>query len=172
MAGRNGNGINGGGKLNFDEGAATEYRFPASAKVYVPGEQYPDIRVPMREISLTPTRGHNGGPPETNPPLRVYDTSGPYTDPRAVIDVHSGLPRLRESWIRGRKQTDYTEVEPSYRPIAGHGDPTLPMPPRRKALRGSGLVTQLQQARAGIITPEMEFVAVRENVGRRGEGEK
>src|SRR5207245_2722664 len=70
----------------------------------------------------------------------------------------------REPWIRARTRCE--EVEPSYRPVRGQSDPTLPMPPRRKALRGSGLVTQLQLARAGVVTPEMEFVAIRENQGR------
>jgi len=142
----------------------TGYRFPASTKVYVSGQIHPDVRVPMRQINLTPTRGINGGPSETNVPLRVYDTSGPYTDPSVSVDVKEGLPRLRERWIRGRAQASYEEAEPSYRPITGHSDAGLPLPPHRKALRGSGLVTQLQLARAGVITPEMEFIALRENL--------
>ena len=140
------------------------YRFPASAKVYVAGSLHPDVRVPMREIALSVTHGHNGGPTEENEPLRVYDTSGPYTDPSAGVDILKGLPRLREAWIRAR--AEYEEVDPSYRPIAGHSDPGLPMPPSRKALRGRGDITQLQQARLGKITPEMEFIAIRENQGR------
>src|SRR5262249_28457084 len=99
-----------------------------------------------------------------NPPLRVYDTSGPYTDPDVRVDIRQGLPRLREPWIRARAQ--YVETEPAYRPLSGHSDPDLPLPPRRKALRGSGLVTQMQLARAALITPEMEFVAPRESLGR------
>ena len=119
----------------------------------------------MRQITLTPTRGINGGPSEANLPLCVYDTSGPYTDPSVKIDVKEGLPRLRENWIRNRGQeARYEEVEPSYRPIAGHSDPGLPLPPHRKALWGNGLITQLQLARAGVITPEMEFIAIRENL--------
>ena len=100
---------------------------PASRKVYQSGTRYPDIRVPMREIALHPSAAE--------PPLRVYDSSGPYTDPFAKIDIERGLPRLREEWIRSR-----TDLK--------------------------GAVTQLAYARAGIITPEMEFVAIRENVGR------
>src|SRR5437868_5964295 len=69
-----------------------DYRFPASTKVYVSGALHPAIRVPMREIRLSATRGHNGAKPEENPPLRVYDTSGPYTDPDAATDLHQGLP--------------------------------------------------------------------------------
>ena len=142
------------------------YRFPASRKVYVPGILHPDIRVPMREIALTPTRGHNNGPIEENPPLHVYDTSGPCTDLEVAIDVRQGLPPLRQSWIRQRANATYIETAPSYRPIAGHSDSSLPLPPARKALRGTGLVTQMQLARAGVITHEMEFVAIRENQGR------
>ena len=146
--------------------SAADYRFPASRKVYVPGVLHADVRVPMREIALMPTRGHNNGPTEENPPLRVYDTSGPCTDPEIAVDVRQGLPPLRQSWIRQRANTTYSESAPSYRPIAGHSDPSLPLPPARKALRGEGLVTQMQLARAGVITPEMEFVAIRENQGR------
>jgi phosphomethylpyrimidine synthase len=140
------------------------YRFPASTKVYVTGRRHPDVRVPMREIALSPTHGVNGGPAESNPPLRVYDTSGPAADPAVAIDVKQGLPLLRREWIRSRLGADYVETEPTYRPIAGHSDPGLPLPARRKALRGSGLVTQLQLARAGVVTPEMEFIAIRENL--------
>jgi phosphomethylpyrimidine synthase len=141
-----------------------DYRFPASRKVYVAGRLHADVRVPMREIRLTPTPGTNGAPAKENPPMRVYDTSGPYTDPAVSIDIREGLTCLREPWIRGRAR--YEEAEPSYRPISGHSDPNLPMPPRRKALRGCGTVTQMQLARAGEITPEMEFIAIRESLGR------
>jgi phosphomethylpyrimidine synthase len=167
------NGKNGNGRArpaaanSVPSGAGgSDYRFPASKKVYLQGQLYADVRVPMREIALSPTRSHNGGGLEANPPLRVYDTSGPYTDPDVTIDVHEGLPCLRAPWIRNRQDAAYVESEPRYRPVAGHSDPTLPLPPRRKALRGSGLVTQLQLARAGVITPEMEFIAIRENQGR------
>jgi phosphomethylpyrimidine synthase len=145
--------------------AGSDYRFPASTKVYVRGTLHPDLRVPMREIRLSSTHGHNGAPAEENPPLRVYDTSGPYTDPQVTIDVRQGLPCLREAWIRSRGK--YDEVEPSYRPIKGHSDPAILLPPHRKALRGrGGTITQLQLARQGVITPEMEFIAIRENQGR------
>jgi phosphomethylpyrimidine synthase len=159
-----GNGRNRDEQHDVPDVGSTDYRFPSSTKVYLAGRRYSDVRVPMREIQLSPTRGHNGAPAEANSPLRVYDTSGPYTDPAATIDLQRGLPRLRESWIRAR--AEYDEVEPSYRPIEKRSEP-LPMPPRRKALRGrGGSITQLQLARGGIITPEMEFVAIRENQGR------
>jgi len=78
-------------KLNLSIGSYTNY-FPNSRKVYVQGSR-PDIRVPMREITLSPTKGLCGE--ETNPPLRVYDTSGPYTDPHYTVDLEKGLPKLR-----------------------------------------------------------------------------
>ena len=119
--------------------------FPASRKVYVEGSG--DVRVPMREISLS------GG----EPPLRVYDTSGPEGE-----DIHKGLPKLRDAWIRARGE--YDETEPSYVPVPGHSDPDIPMPPSRKVLRGRGNVTQMHYAKKGEITPEMEFIAIRENL--------
>jgi phosphomethylpyrimidine synthase len=173
--GSHGNGAGNGALLG---GGDSDYRFPASTKIYAAGRLHPDLRVPMREIALSPTRGHNGGPAEENPPLRVYDTSGPYTDPQVAVDVRQGLPRLRERWIRARGE--YEEVEPSYRPerrgsgVRGQGSdglrdthPSAWGATRRKALRGrSGAITQLQLARQGVITPEMEFIAIRENQGR------
>ncbi len=141
-----------------------QYRFPASTKVYTSGSIYPDVRVPHREIALHDTHDHLSGQTHSNEPLRVYDTSGPYTDPRVSIDIRQGLPPLRAAWIRARAQ--YDDAAPSYKPIAGHSEPNLPMPPARRALRGTGLVTQMQLAKAGIITPEMEYVALRENQGR------
>ena len=119
--------------------------FPASRRVYVEGRD--DVRVPMREISLS------GG----EPPLRVYDTSGPEGE-----DIHKGLPKLRDAWIRARGE--YDETEPSYVPVPGHSDPDIPMPPSRKVLRGRGNVTQMHYAKKGDITPEMEFIAIRENL--------
>ena len=119
--------------------------FPASRRVYVEGRG--DVRVPMREISLS------GG----EPPLRVYDTSGPDDE-----DIHKGLPKLRDAWIRARGE--YDETEPSYVPVPGHSDPDIPMPPSRKVLRGRGNVTQMHYAKKGEITPEMEFIAIRENL--------
>ena len=137
-----GNGhANGNGRAERIPGSALEsdYRFPASKKVYVPGTLFPDVRVPMREIALTPTRGIGGGPAEENPPLRVYDTSGPYTDPTVAIDIRQGLPRLREPWIRSRPGATYEEVEPSYRPVAGHSDRrNRPSAKQHRSLRTSG----------------------------------
>jgi phosphomethylpyrimidine synthase len=137
--------------------------FPASRKVYVEGK-LPRVRVPMREITLSPTRGHNGSPASPNPPLLVYDTSGPVTDPDVSTDIRQGLPPLREPWIHARGE--YDEVEPSYRPQPAQSNLHLPLLPKRQILRGRGMVTQLHYARKGIITPEMEFIAIRENMRR------
>jgi len=149
---------------------SSDYRFPASRKVYTPGRIHPDLRVPHREITLSPTHIHNSERVEENAPLCVYDTSGPYTDTNVVIDVRQGLSPLRKDWIRERQGALYMESPPSYRPISGHSDSSLAMPNAgaspRLALRGTGIVTQFQQARAGIITPEMEFIAIRESQGR------
>ena len=127
---------------------------PGSKKIYVPGPQ--GARVPFREIALHPTRGLRGEV-ELNAPLRVYDTSGPYTDPEAEIDLRAGLPELRRPWILARGP--YDESEPR-RPNA----PDLAMTRPRRVLRSRGNATQMHWARKGVVTPEMEFVAVRENV--------
>src|SRR5437867_966358 len=132
---------------------------PASKKVYVHGTR--GVRVPMREISMQPTREMNGRI-ELNPPVRVYDTSGPYTDPEVQLDLRQGLPPLRLPWILERGE--YDRMEPRYRPVPGHSDPDTPLPKRRKVLRGRGNVTQMNYARKGMVTPEMEFVALRENL--------
>lgn len=137
---------------------------PASAKVHVAGVIHPDIRVPMREIALHPSAGE--------PPLRVYDASGPYTDPGAAIAIERGLPRLRESWVAARGDTESyagREVRPEDNGFAA-GDRLTPEfnirnPPRRA--RDGRAVTQLAYARAGIVTPEMEFIAIRENLARQ-----
>jgi phosphomethylpyrimidine synthase len=131
---------------------------PGSRKIYICGPQ--GIRVPMREIRLQPTAGLNGRL-DPNPPARVYDTSGPYTDPEAVIDLRRGLLELRKDWILARGS--YTLTEPRYRPVPGHSDPDTPLPAVRRVLRGNGIVTQMHYAKKGIITPEMEFVALRES---------
>ena len=147
-----------------DAQSSTTFTFPASRKVYTSGTLHPQVRVPHREITLHDTHNHLTGDVEQNAALRVYDTSGPYTDPAVRVDIHEGLAPLRADWIRERGTL--TETAPSYRPVAGRSDSNLPMPPARRVLRGTGMVTQMQQARAGIITPEMEYVAIRENQGR------
>jgi phosphomethylpyrimidine synthase len=146
-----------------DHGAITP--LPASNKVYVSGSR-PDIRVPMREIALSPTASRNGM--QHNPPLTVYDTSGSYTDPEAEIDIRRGLPELRRSWIEQRDDTELLGDLSSEYGRERAADPKLAAlrfelqrTPRR-AKTGAN-VTQLHYARRGIITPEMEFIAIREN---------
>ncbi|MEN5375813.1 phosphomethylpyrimidine synthase ThiC [Sphingobacterium kitahiroshimense] len=144
----------------------TQTPFPNSKKVYISGQLYP-IQVAMREITLSPTKLSKGGI-EINPPVTIYDTSGPYTDEQAQIDIRKGLARTRENWILDRKDVqvlsqissdygkerladsdlDELRFEYSHRP--------------KKALAGKN-VSQLHYARKGIITPEMEYVAIREN---------
>jgi len=125
-----------------------------SRKVSVPGPG--GTSVPFREIALSPTRGLRGEV-EINPPLRVYDTSGPYTDPEARIDLREGLPELRKPWILARGPHDETEPRRASRP-----DLALTRP--RRVLRSRGNATQMHWARKGVVTPEMEFVAIRENL--------
>jgi phosphomethylpyrimidine synthase len=136
---------------------------PKSTKVYVTGKQHKDVRVPFREIELSPTVSHTGRV-EANGSVRVYDTSGPWSDPAFHGDVERGLPALRTEWIRGRG--DVEETTSSYKPIAGRSDREIPLGLRRKPLRAKKgkVVTQLHYARQGIITPEMEFIAIREGL--------
>ncbi|HEV8579723.1 MAG TPA: phosphomethylpyrimidine synthase ThiC [Thermoanaerobaculia bacterium] len=143
--------------------------FPSSTKVYVEGSQ-PGVRVPMREIRVGPTRTHTGLTVE-NPPVTVYDTSGPYTDPEARIDVYQGLPPLRRAWIEGRGDVEELASVSSLFGRQRAADPLLApirFPRLRRPLRAkpSGNVTQMHYARRGIVTPEMEFIAIRENQRR------
>ena len=138
---------------------------PGSSKIHVEGSR-PDLRVPMREIALTRTPTVFGG--QDNPPVTVYDTSGPYTDPAMRIDLATGLPALRAAWIAERADT---QELPALSSAFGRGreeDPRLAgvrFPARlrpRRATAGAN-VSQMHYARRGIVTPEMEFVAIREN---------
>ncbi|WP_246361812.1 MULTISPECIES: phosphomethylpyrimidine synthase ThiC [Halomonadaceae] len=149
--------------------AAAIAPLPASRKVYVEGSR-PDIRVPFREITLSPTK--TSSIDEENPPLLVYDTSGPYTDPDAQIDLRQGLPALRRAWIEARDDTEFLSGPTSDYGNRRANDPTLAQlrfdltrtPRRAKAGKN---VTQLHYARQGTITPEMEFIALRENQRRQ-----
>ncbi|MBM4227203.1 MAG: phosphomethylpyrimidine synthase ThiC [Gammaproteobacteria bacterium] len=139
--------------------------FPGSRKIYVEGSR-PDLQVPMREVSQQATRGRLGM--EKNPPLALYDTSGPYTDSAREVDVRRGLPALRSAWIEERSDT-IALASPSSRTTLKHAnDPATAhlrfafQRPVRRAVPGAN-VTQMHYARKGIITPEMEFIAIREN---------
>ncbi|MGH8080169.1 MAG: hypothetical protein ACREP7_06300 [Lysobacter sp.] len=125
-----------------------------------------DLRVAMREIVLDPSCNE--------PPLRVYDTSGPYTDPKALIDINAGLGQLRRDWIIARgdvEEYDAREIRPEDNGLSGPdrsaGVPQFPNVVKRPLRAKAGAnVSQMHYARRGIVTPEMEYVAIRENMGR------
>ncbi|MCU7802259.1 MAG: phosphomethylpyrimidine synthase ThiC [Candidatus Thiodiazotropha sp. (ex Lucinoma borealis)] len=139
--------------------------FYNSRKVYVEGSR-PDIRVPMREINQEPTAASFGE--EENPPIPVYDTSGPFTDPAHKIDLLKGMPDLRSHWIQERNDTEMLTGPSSEYGRGRQTDPSLShlrfehIHAPRRAKQGKN-VSQMHYARQGIITPEMEFVAIREN---------
>lgn len=140
--------------------------FPNSKKVHIEGALYP-IKVAMREISLSDTKLANGKI-EKNPPITIYDTSGPYTDENIEIDIRKGLPRIREQWILDRQDVDILEVISSEYGRERLNNPKLDelrfknLHKPKRAKEGTN-VTQLYYAKKGIITPEMEYVAIREN---------
>ncbi|OYD81436.1 phosphomethylpyrimidine synthase ThiC [Azospirillum brasilense] len=147
-----------------DHFAVTTGPLPSSSKVHVAGERFPDLRVAMRDI-------HVGG---GEPPVRVYDTSGPYSDPAVQTDIRRGLAELRRSWIEGRGDVEAyegREVRPEDDGLRAGETRAVPVFDRagRRPLRGKPgrAVTQMAYARAGIVTPEMEYIAVRENLGRQ-----
>jgi phosphomethylpyrimidine synthase len=149
--------------------AAAIKPLPNSKKIYVTGSR-PDLRVPMREIHQADTPASFGV--EKNPPITVYDTSGVYTDPDVRIDIRSGLPAIRSAWINERADTEVLSGPSSAYGVARLQDEklaalrfNLARQPRRA--RAGKNVTQMHYARAGIITPEMEFIAIRENMRRR-----
>ena len=155
---------------------------PCSTRVYLSGSQYPDIKVPMREIALHDTHSVNGQV-HANEPVRVYDTSGPWGDPEFTGLVTEGLPATRDSWVHARGDVEayegrevrpgdngYLSTKHAESAAESRADAALkPFPGlKRKPLRASKghPVTQLWYARQGIVTPEMEFIAIRENMGR------
>jgi phosphomethylpyrimidine synthase len=181
------------GEPSAENNGSTSRTLPNSRKVYVPGELHPEIKVSFREISLASTKTMNGEI-EINEPVRVYDTSGPWGDPNVDVDVTRGLPPLRAKWIRDRGDVEEIEgrkvqpIDDGYlsaahaehsaqrngskkdelrsRKLSAIRNPQSAI--ARKPLRASAdhPVTQLYYARKGIITPEMEFIAIRENAGR------
>ncbi len=137
---------------------------PASTKIYKPGLIHADIRVPLREIAVHPTAGE--------PNLAVYDSSGPYTDAAVSVDINKGIARIREAWKAGQQADSHTYegrlIQPADNGFATGERLTREFPVRyqpRRAHDGKA-ITQLAYARAGVITPEMEYVAIRENLGR------
>src|SRR6266404_5655696 len=160
--------------------AESTFQFPNSTRIYVEGSAR-NIRVPMREVHLNVTRGMNGKI-EENAPVRLYDSSGPWGDPEANCSVHDGLPALRREWITSRGDVEEYEG----RDIVPQDDGYLTEGAREYALlkdnarlepfpgaqrrplraRQGHAVTQMHYAKRGIVTPEMEFIAIRENLGR------
>ena len=141
--------------------------FAGSKKIYVPGSLHKNIKVGMREITLSPTK-LTGGKTENNAPVVVYDTSGPYTDEQATIDIKKGLPRLREQWILDRNDVEQLEEVSSAYGRERKEDTSLDalrFEHIKKPMRAKngGNVSQLHYAKKGIITPEMEYIAIREN---------
>lgn len=152
---------------------ATKLSFANSRKVYIQGSR-PDIQVPFREISLSDTPSMFGA--EKNPPVMVYDTSGPYTDPAVNIDIRNGLPALRAKWIEERNDTEQLDGPSSEFGNQRKNDPALAemrfnlLRKPRRAKAGMN-VSQMHYARKGIITPEMEYIAIRENQRRENMSE-
>ncbi|TPP07209.1 phosphomethylpyrimidine synthase ThiC [Rhizobium glycinendophyticum] len=149
---------------NFSKPDVTTGPLPASTKILLAGDMHPDIRVPLRQIALHPTSGE--------PPVNVYDASGPYTDPQATIAIDQGLARHRIAWVEARGDVeayDGRAVKPEDNGFVSADKLTPMFPVNHRPLRATGgkAVTQLAYARAGIITPEMEYVAIRENLGRK-----
>ncbi|MBU2945547.1 phosphomethylpyrimidine synthase ThiC [Zobellia uliginosa] len=146
----------------------TRQPFPNSKKIYVSGKIYPEINVAMREIALSDTKDSLTGKLKPNESITVYDTSGPYTDPEKKIDVHSGIERIKEQWIVGRgdvEQLDSFSSEYCNERLNDNSLDHMRFSLLKKPLRAKKgkNVTQLHYAKQGIITPEMEYIAIREN---------
>ena len=153
----------------------TTQPLPESQKVYVHSHQHPDVSVAMRAVTLSDAHSANGNGSHAKPPLMIYDTSGPYTDPTVATDIRQGLKPLRLNWIQARGDVEKLSG-PSYQPPAKSNGKTnssqterFPDAARRPILRAkSGCnVSQMHYARKGMITPEMEYIAIRENLGRQ-----
>ncbi len=144
--------------------AVTTGPLPSSRKIFVTPDEAPDVRVPLREIMLSKGAGE--------PDLPVYDTSGPYTDPAVTIDVNAGLKRARIEWVKERggvEEYQGREIKPEDNGNVGAAHAAKSFTAHHKPLRGldGHMITQLEFARAGIITKEMIYVATRENLGRK-----
>lgn len=152
-------------ELRINRDAVTTGPLPSSRKVFIPGQQFPDIKVAMREVDLEPTANEI--------PVRVYDTSGPYTDPTQNVDIRDGLAPLRKQWILDRGDVEAYEgrnIRPEDNGLKVGEELSVPVFDRKGLLplraKAGKRVTQLEYARNGIITPEMEYISIRENLGR------
>jgi phosphomethylpyrimidine synthase len=152
--------------IDINELTSDDVRLPASQKIYVETSGAHRLRIPFREIALSPSKAFDGAI-ETNEPVRVYDTSGPWTDPEEKLNVREGLPPLRLEWIRSRGDV-VEQPAPGYEQRRNISDDIGVFRNERPVLRAKpgSAVTQMHYARRGIITPEMEYVAIRENLGR------
>jgi len=149
--------------------AVTTGPLPSSRKIFATPDAAPDLRVPLREIILSEGAGE--------PNLPVYDTSGPYTDPDVTIDVNAGLPRNRLAWVKERggvEEYQGREIKPEDNGNVGTSHAAKAFTAHHKPLRGLDgyKITQLEFARAGIVTKEMIYVAERENLGRKQQLER
>lgn len=150
------------------ENKITTKPFPSSKKIYVPGSIHPNISVAMREITLSDTTDSMTGKKTPNQPVTVYDTSGPYTDPNKKINVHQGIERIREQWVLDRGDVEELESFSSSYCNERLNDSSLDhlrfnhIRKPKRAKKGKN-VSQMYYAKQGIITPEMEYVAIREN---------
>jgi len=150
---------------NLEAAAIPTGERPGSKKVYQPGVLWPDIRVPFREVAVHPSANE--------PALTLYDPSGPYTDPTVSIDIEKGLSRTREPWVVSRGDVEIVETPREVKPedngfAKGEGlAPQFTAPRRVYRAKAGANVTQLEYARRGVITPEMEYVAIRENLRRQ-----
>ena len=136
---------------------------PGSRKVYAPGLLFPDIRVPFREVAVHPSANE--------PPVTIYDPSGPYTDPKVTIDINKGLARPRDAWVIARGDVEACDPRPVKPEDNGHARgvhlaPPFPVAQKPLKAKDGKAVTQMAYARAGIITAEMEYVTIRENMRR------
>ena len=146
----------------------TRQPFPNSKKIYVSGKIHPKIKVAMREIALSDTKDSMTGKMTSNEPVTVYDTSGPYTDPNKEINIHNGIERVREQWVLDRDDVEqldgfsskYCNERLNDKSLDHMRFSLLKNPLRAKEGKN---VTQLHYAKKGIITPEMEYIAIREN---------
>ena len=146
--------------MNFITPKITTGNLPASKKIYVKGNIHKDIKIPMREIALHPTAGED--------PVIVYDSSGPYTDNKLSTDINKGLNKIRTDWIVSRNDVEsYTgrEIKDYDNGYVSKNKITKEFPIKVKPLKAKSnkAVTQLAYAKAGILTPEMEFISIREN---------
>lgn len=151
--------------------------YPSSEKIYLKGEIYPELRVAMRKVKQYPTVTiENGTRIETpNEDITLYDTSGPYTDPNVEINLYKGLPRHREAWIEYRNDTEILpDITSDYgkerRDNPALADLRFPVTHKPRCAKAGNRVTQMHYARKGIVTPEMEYVAIRENLDNKARG--